>query len=114
MWFKIKTEDKNFVLAAWYRQWNHPTIIDHLYTKGTDGEVERLKSMQLQVKKAKNISSNIIVTGDTNIDMLEDKDQISLSQICQTMPIYREMLEENGMIVMNKKPTWFRGNKRAL
>ena len=29
MWFKIKTEDKNFVLAAWYRQWHHPAIVEH-------------------------------------------------------------------------------------
>ena len=73
MWFKIKTEDKNFTLAAWYRQWNHPAIVEHMYTDGINGEVERLESMKLQVKKAKNISSNIIITGDTNIDMLEEK-----------------------------------------
>ena len=66
------------------------------------------------MKKAKNISSSIIITGDTNIDMLEEKDQVSASRICRTMPIYRDILEENGMYVMNKKPTWFRGNKKSL
>ena len=24
------------------------------------------------------------------------------------------MLEENGMFVMNKKPTWFRGDRKSL
>ena len=102
MWFKIKTEDQNFTLAAWYRQWDHPLSVKHLYTDGIDGQVERLESMKLQVKKAKNISGNNIITGDTNIDMLEEKDQISASRICRTMPIYRDILEENGMHVMNK------------
>ena len=27
MWFKIKTEEKTFTLAAWYRQWEHPLAI---------------------------------------------------------------------------------------
>ena len=27
MWFKIKTEEKTFTLAAWYRQWEHPLTI---------------------------------------------------------------------------------------
>ena len=27
MWFKIKTEDQNFTLAAWYRQWEHPMAV---------------------------------------------------------------------------------------
>ena len=51
MWFKIKTQDNNFVLAAWYRQWTHPEIIKHHYTNGVDGEVERLESFQKQIKK---------------------------------------------------------------
>ena len=46
--------------------------------------------------------------------MLEDKDQIAASRICRTMPIYRDILDEYGMHVMNKKPTWFRGDKKSL
>ena len=53
MQFKIKTEDKTFVLAAWYRQWEHPEIIKHQYTDGVNGEVERLESFKRQIKKAK-------------------------------------------------------------
>ena len=30
------------------------------------------------------------------------------------MPIYRDILEEYGMHVLNKKPTWFRGNKKSF
>ena len=30
------------------------------------------------------------------------------------MPIYREILEKYGLCVMNKKPTWFRGDKKSL
>ena len=101
------------VMAAWYRHREHPKSIEHLYTDGVDGQVECIESFQRQIKKAKNISNNIIITGDTNIDMLEKHDQIATSRISRTMPIYREILEEHGMYVMNKKPTWFRGNKKS-
>ena len=89
IWFKIKTQDITFVLASWYRQWEHPELIKPCYTNGVDSEVERLESFQTQIKKAKNISSNIIITGDINIDKLEDYDQISISRTCITMPIHR-------------------------
>ena len=74
MWFKINTEDKTFTLATWYRPREHPDVIKNQYTNGVDGEVARLESFKLQIKKAKNISSNIIITGDINIDMFEDHD----------------------------------------
>ena len=51
MWFKIKTEDKTFTFAAWYRQWEHPEAIKNQYTNGVDGEVARLESFKLQIKK---------------------------------------------------------------
>ena len=70
MWFKIKTQDMSFVLATWYRQWEHPEIIKQIYTNCVNGEVECMESFQWQINKAKNISSNIIITGDINIDML--------------------------------------------
>ena len=44
--------------------------------------------------------------------MLEDRDQIAASRTCRTMPFYREILKEHGMYVMNKTPTWFRGNRK--
>ena len=81
MWFKMKTQDSLLVMAAWQRQWEHPEIIKHLYTDGVDGEVECINSFQKQIKKAKNISSNIIITGDINIDMLEERDQIAAAGI---------------------------------
>ena len=81
----------SFVPAAWCRQLEHPEIIKHQYTNGVDGEVERLKRFKRQIKKAKNISSNIIITGDINIDMLEERDQIAVSRTYRTMPIYREI-----------------------
>ena len=46
--------------------------------------------------------------------MLKEHDQIGISRTYQTMPIYREILEEYGLCVMNKKPTWFRGDKKSL
>ena len=50
MWFKIKTEEKTFTLAAWYRQWELPVGIKNQYTNGVDGEVARLESFKLQIK----------------------------------------------------------------
>ena len=46
MWFKIKAQDMSFVLAAWYRQWEHQEIIKQTYTNGVDGEVEGMESFQ--------------------------------------------------------------------
>ena len=46
--------------------------------------------------------------------MLEKGDQMGASRTCRTMPIYREILEEYGLCIMNKKPIWFRGNKKSL
>ena len=46
--------------------------------------------------------------------MLADCDQISISRTRRTMPIYRDILEEYGLCIMNKKPTWFRGDKKSL
>ena len=46
--------------------------------------------------------------------MLEKRDQISISRTCRTMPIYRKILEDYGLCVINKKPTWFRQNKKSL
>ena len=46
--------------------------------------------------------------------MLEELDQIGISRTCCTMPIYREILEEYGLCVINKKPTWFRVDKKSL
>ena len=55
-----------------------------------------------------------MILGDTNIDMLESNDQIYRTNIARTMPIYREILEDNGLSVQNKKKTWFRVNKKVL
>ena len=30
------------------------------------------------------------------------------------MPIFREILEDNGMSFLNKKPSWVRGNQKTL
>ena len=113
MLFKIKTQAITFVLTAWYRQWEHPELIKPYNTNGVIVEVERLESFQRQIKKAKCISSNIIITWDINIDMLEDRDQISISRLCRTMPIYRKIMEDYGQCVMNKKQPGFVETKRA-
>ena len=55
-----------------------------------------------------------MLLGDINIDLLGNNDQTGKSNIARTMPIYREVLEDNGMVVQNKKTTWFRGTQKAL
>ena len=45
--------------------------------------------------------------------MLEDPDQISISGTCRTMPIYRKMMEDYGLCVMNKKPTWYQKDNKV-
>ena len=81
---------------------------------GVDGQVERFQLFHAQVRKARQVSCNLKLLGDINIDMLENNNQIDKSNIARTMPIYKEILEDNGMSVQNKKPTWFRGNQKLF
>ena len=111
--FKIKTQESSIVMSTLYQEWEHPESIKYLYTDGFDGEVPRVESFQKQTKKTKNISNNVLITGDINIDMLDSRDPISISRTCRTMPIYRQNLEDVGLCIMNKKPTWFKMIKRA-
>ena len=53
MWCKIKTEGKTFTLAAWYRQWERPEAIKNQFTNGVNGEVSRLESFKMKIKKPK-------------------------------------------------------------
>ena len=46
--------------------------------------------------------------------MLENRDKISVSRTRRALPIYRKILEAYGLCVMNKKPAWFRQNKKSL
>ena len=55
-----------------------------------------------------------MMLGDINIDMLEQCDQVDCSNISRTMPIYKEIFDDNGLSLLNKKPTWFRGKQKAL
>ena len=43
--------------------------------------------------------------GDINIDMSEDVDQALISRTTQTLPIYQEIMEENGLVILNKDKT---------
>ena len=109
VWFKMRLDDQTVVLAACYRQWRLPIKIRNQRTGGVDGEVERFKTFQTQVKKAKQISRNLMLLGDISIDILETRDQVDCSNISRTMPIYKEILYDTGLSVLNKKPTRFRG-----
>ena len=80
---------QNIVLAAWYRQWQLPMDIRHLKTDGVEGQVERFREFQSQVRRAKKFSNNVMILGDINIDMLETNDQSDRGNIARTMPIYR-------------------------
>ena len=102
MWFKMCLDDQTIVLAAWYRQWQLPIEIRHLRTDGVNCQVERFREFQSQVNKVKNISRNIMILGDINIDMLKSNNHFDRTNIARTMPIYREILEDNGMSVLNK------------
>ena len=112
MWFKLRLDDQTIILSTWYRQWQLPIEIRSARTQGIDGQVERIKIFQKQVKEARKISQNMMILGDTNIDMLEENDQEDKSHIARTMPIYREILEENGMSIQNKNRHGIEENKR--
>ena len=71
-----------------YSAKTYNSIIGVCRTKGVDGEAERIKLFEGQVRKAKQMSRNLMFLGDMNIGMLESRDQINKSNTCRTMPIY--------------------------
>ena len=112
MWFKMRLAEKTIMIAAWYRQWNHLADIAQNFTDGVEGQVERIKLVKNQVEKAKAISKQIILMGDINIDMSEDFDQALISRTTQLLPIYQEILEENGRVILNKDKTRYAKSKK--
>ena len=40
--------------------------------------------------------------------------QISISRTCRTMRIYRKIMGDYGLCLMNKSPTWFTNNRKSL
>ena len=50
--------------------------------------------------------------GDINIDMSEDVDQALINRTTQTLPIYQEIMEENGLVILNKEKTRYAKNEK--
>ena len=98
------------MIAAWYRQWNHLADVAQNYTEGVEGQVERIKLVKNQVEKAKAISKHKILMGDINIGMSEDVDQALINRTTLTLPIYQEIMEENGLVILNKENTRYAKN----
>ena len=55
MWFKLWLDDQTLILSTWYREWLLPAEIHKNRTQVIDGQVERIKIFQNQVKKAHQI-----------------------------------------------------------
>ena len=101
----MRTADKTIMIAAWYRQWNQLADVAQNYTQGIDGHLERITSVISQVEMAKTISKHIIIMADININMSEDVDQAPIGRTTKTLPIYHEIMEDNGLVVLNKEKT---------
>ena len=102
------------MIAAWYKQWNQLADVAQNFTDGVEGQVERIKLVKNQVEKAKAISKHIILMGDINIDMSEDVDQALISRTTQTLPIYQELMDENGLVILNKDKTRYAKKGKAI
>ena len=98
------------MIAAWYRQWNQLADVAQNFTEGIAGQVERITKVKAQEEKAKAISKHIIIMGDINIDMSEDVDQALISRTAKTLPIYQEIMEDNGLVILNKEKTKYARN----
>ena len=84
--------------------------VAHNYTEGIDGQVERITKVKAQVERAKVISKNMITMGDINIDTSEDVDQTLISRTAKTLPIYQDIMEDNGLVILNKEKTRYAKN----
>ena len=71
----MRLAEKTIMIAARYRQWNHLADVAQNHTDGVEGQVERIKLVKNQVEKARAISKHIILMGDINIDMSENKEK---------------------------------------
>ena len=104
MWFKMRLADKTIMIAAWYRQWDQLADVAHNPTEVMDGQVERITNVNAQVEKAKAISKHII------INMSDDVDRALKDRTTKTLPIYQELMEDNGLVILNKEKTRYAKN----
>ena len=55
----------------------------------------------------------MIILGHINIDMSEDNDQALISRTTKTLPIYQEIMEDNGLVILNKEKTRYAKREKA-
>ena len=81
----------------------------HNPTEGMNGHLERITNVIGQEEKAKAISEHIIIIGNININMSDDVDR-ALGRTTKTLPIYQEIMEDNGQVILNKEKTRYAKN----
>ena len=59
----------------------------------------------MPIMHAKAISKHIIIMGNINIDMSDDVDQALIGRTTKALPIYQEVMEDDGLIILNKEKT---------
>ena len=106
------SKQDSHMIAAWYRPWNQLADVAENYTSGLDGRIKRIKNVKAQVQKAKAMSKHINIPGEINIDMSEDVGQNLISRTKKSLPIYQQIMEEHGLIILNKEKTRYVKNEK--
>ena len=96
LWVHVNTK-RSFMLGTIYRA-NYTSTLDD-----SDGE----SKIEENIRKATEISDNLIVTGDYNVDMMNKnhKDTIKLKEIYDTYGLTQIISKPTRVNVTSKKPT---------
>ena len=97
-------------MRQWYRQCNSLADVAGNHTSNVQGQIERIQSMKNQVHKASAISKHIRILGDINIDASGHLDQVTIGKILQTLPIYQQIMSQQGLIILYKRKTRYNLN----
>ena len=108
LWLKVKLGHKKYIMiGGYYRQWRLPMETQIFDSGSTKSQVERFSKFLNQVKRARQISPRLVVCGDINIDLSENRDQLDRPELKVLYPLYQDFRDEEDFTVMNKELTRF-------
>ena len=106
IWLKIKTsKNGHSMFMGGYREWQHPKETGLINTGHKIKQEERFNLILRQISKAKHISPKVLLSWDSNLDMLPANNQHVRHDIKDMLEEYRTFMNNNDMCLVNSEPT---------
>ena len=100
------------VIVGTYREWKHPSDPDALSTQGIKNQIKRLEEIITLIIKVKARGYPVIWGGDMNIDRNIKNDINLRADLKELTPRFDDLLNTQGLVVVNKELTWSRPGRR--